>query len=126
MILHDYKNQLDIEGVTFIPDELIQLDELFWNMMSTLNSNIDRNNRTTWNNKTFPGDFSTGICGYYGMPQSDYAWNIRLNNKIKSIFAYLHDIDTNDLCCSMDCLNIMFDYKNKQNHGYIETNLLVI
>ena len=40
-------------------------------------------------NKTFPGEFSTGISGYYGIVQSDYAWYFRCNKLLQTIFFKL-------------------------------------
>ena len=82
--------------------------------MTNLNTNINRFDRKTWNNLTFPGDFSTGIMPYYGMSQSDFAWYHRLKPINIKIFAYLHGVKPDELCSSMDALNIMFNYKNKK------------
>ena len=113
------KLELEEKGYTVLSNilnesELNNTDKLFWEMMYELNPNIDPENRNTWNNKTFPGEFSTGISGYYGMCQSDYAWDIRCNKVIQDIYANYHSVEIDDLCCSMDCVNIMFDYKNKK------------
>ena len=119
--LKEAKEHLNSEGfVVFSPimssSELEHSKNLFWDALQTLNPKIDRFDKTTWTNHTFPEKFSSGIVSYYGLPQSDYAWNIRTNKNIKEIFMHLRGIeDIQDLCCSLDSLSIMFSSKNKSN-----------
>lgn len=113
------KQQLETLGVTvFGPilenEELDQAETLFWQAMTTLNPNINPTERSTWNNKTFPGEFSTGIYAHYGLAQSDFAWYLRCYPKLHQIFASLHNIESDDLVTSMDAISVQFDHRNKK------------
>ena len=118
--LEKSKEELDKLGYVVLSpiltdEELETHDELFWQMMTNLNPNINRLDRNTWNNQTFPGEYSTGICPYYGMPQSDYAWYLRTDTLIHHIYSYYHNVNPEELCCSLDCISVMFSKKNKKN-----------
>jgi len=124
---------LDEKGFVVFKNILTSLEydtalNMFWKMMASLNPNIDRNDRATWTNRTFPGEYDTGINSYYGMCQSDFCWNLRTNPKFKKIFSYVYskskfsDVsheDVKDLCCSMDAINIMFDKRNFSKDSWI-------
>ena len=108
------QNGYVVLGPILSQEEIKESDKLFWEMMCHLNPKIDPKNRQTWQNTTFPGEFSTGICGYYGMAQSDYAWYFRTNPLFRQIFGFYHQVDPSQLCVSMDCLNVMFSKNNKK------------
>jgi hypothetical protein len=113
------KTQLEEEGFTVLSPilsttQLGELEQQFWDTMLLHNPNINRYDRSTWTNKTFPGDFSTGILSYYGMTQSDYLWSIRCHETPKHIFANFHNCATDQLCVSMDAANCMFSSRNKK------------
>lgn len=49
-----------------------------------------------------PGAHMKGFVSLCNLPQSEFAWNARLNPRVKSIFSKLHDCAENDLCVSED------------------------
>ena len=85
--------------------------DLYWKMMTNINRDINRNDRSTWNKNNFPPTFR-GICSYYGICQSDFAWYLRKNNKIQDIFSKIHDCTKDELCTSMDAINMMYSKEN--------------
>lgn len=110
---------LDKEGYVvmhpiFDPARLSQLNDLYWQALQSINPCIDRERKETWINAEFPGEYSTGILGYYGLPQSDYMWELRKSPTLLHIFADFHGVSPDDMCVSLDAMICMFSHKNKK------------
>jgi ectoine hydroxylase-related dioxygenase (phytanoyl-CoA dioxygenase family) len=51
---------------------------------------------------SLPGLASKGFLSLYGFPQGKFAWKLRTNPIVKSIYAGLHECKEDDLCVSLD------------------------
>lgn len=96
--------------------ETTEYDQLLAKMLQDLNPRVKLNDHTTWTNQEMPGDYSTGIVTHYGVPQTDFAWYMRCHPVVQQVFADLHDIDRDELCVSLDGINLQFNYRNKKKH----------
>jgi ectoine hydroxylase-related dioxygenase (phytanoyl-CoA dioxygenase family) len=51
---------------------------------------------------SLPGLASKGFLSLYGLPQGKFAWKLRTNPTVRSIYAGLHECKEDDLCVSLD------------------------
>jgi len=51
---------------------------------------------------SLPGLASKGFLSLYGLPQGKFAWKLRANPIVRSIYAGLHDCKEDELCVSLD------------------------
>lgn len=59
-----------------------------------------RDSKLHWPKASIPGIARKGFMSTMGFPQGKFAWKLRLNEKCKQIYQYLHDED--DLVVGMD------------------------
>lgn len=52
--------------------------------------------------ESLPGLASKGFLSLMGLPHGKFAWSLRTNPKVKSIYAGLHECKENELCVSLD------------------------
>jgi len=62
---------------------------LFWEMMSQLNPDINKDDYFTWTNKQWPGRFSDGISTQDGIGQSEFMWYNRTRPRYIQLFQHL-------------------------------------
>jgi hypothetical protein len=96
--------------------ETCRYDNLLRDLLTKLNPNIHLSDHTTWTNKEMPGDYSTGIVTHYGVPQSDFAWYLRTHPQTQQAFANLYKIHRDELCTSLDGINLQFNYRNHKRN----------
>eukprot|EP00930_Biecheleria_cincta_P054802 TRINITY_DN41201_c0_g1_i1.p1 TRINITY_DN41201_c0_g1~~TRINITY_DN41201_c0_g1_i1.p1 ORF type:complete len:409 (+),score=60.02 TRINITY_DN41201_c0_g1_i1:200-1426(+) len=70
----------------------------FWSAMTAIVPGLDPHKRQTW---TFPKGFR-GIVSTYGLPQADFAWDIRAHPRVYAAFAKI--FGTQDLVASLDAV----------------------
>jgi len=73
----------------------------FWEWLSLISPEIDRDWMRTWSDEDWPSDLR-GIILSHGISQSDFVWYIRGNPKIKEVFAKIWN--TQKLACSLDAV----------------------
>merc|ERR1711918_161270 len=50
-----------------------------------------KESKLNWPKSSTPGLISRGFLSYHGLPHGKFAWNLRLNEKCKKIYQFLHD-----------------------------------
>jgi hypothetical protein len=106
--LENLKITLDTYGVAILPSVLsdeectIMLKEM-WDFFEHITGNkLQRNEKTTWREfyKLYP--LHSMLVQYYSIGHAQFAWNLRQNPKLISIFAKLYDCPEDDLLVSFD------------------------
>lgn len=101
---------LETNGYVVIENVLSQTErkqfiQSFWREINLIIPNFNQQDKKTWK-------FPTGAYGLqrsYGLPQSDFAWLLRTNQSIQSLFA--HIFKSNDLVVSTDSVKITYNKK---------------
>lgn len=75
-----------------------QFCETFWHEMSHIAPGLDRRQPATWN---FPKG-AHGICSSLGLPQSDFAWQVRTSERAHDAFSCAFGV--RDLVVSTDAV----------------------
>jgi hypothetical protein len=60
------------------------------------------NNEIHWPHASIPGIPTKGFCASNAMPQGEFAWETRLNPRVKTVFADLHETKEEEMCVGMD------------------------
>lgn len=68
---------------------------------------------------SLPGLAYKGFLSLYGLPQGKFAWNLRTNPIVKSIYAGLHDCTEDELCVSLDVPFFSPDSSSSRDECYI-------
>jgi ectoine hydroxylase-related dioxygenase (phytanoyl-CoA dioxygenase family) len=102
------RKTLDEYGVAIIPSVLddeeceVMLKEM-WDFFEEITGHkLKRDDRSTWREfyKLYP--LHSMLIQYYGIGHAQFAWNLRQNPKIISIFSKLYDCSEEDLLVSFD------------------------
>ncbi len=112
----EYKQYLDEHGYVVLGDILedsvrTHLVEKFWTCWKECSPRFDRHDKSTWNIKNSPMMFAKGMAIFSGLPHCDFAWETRLQQNIKDVFAQIHG--TSKLCTSFDGFSVFFTKDQK-------------
>jgi hypothetical protein len=102
-------DELTTNGYTVIPnvltsDECDSVWSNMWNWLEALPNGIKRYQPGTWGSDQWPIS-SHGVIKNYGIGQADWVWEVRLNERVKSVFKTLYGTD--NLLTSFDGACIM-------------------
>ena len=106
--LENLKVTLDTYGVAILPSVLTEeecakmLDEM-WDYFELITGNkLKRDDKTTWREfyKLYP--LHSMLVQHYSIGHAQFAWNLRQNPKLVSIFATLYNCSEDDLLVSFD------------------------
>jgi len=85
-------------------DDMKQLEELFWSELEGVVPGLKRAKPMTWKFPRANGASPNGIVRSWGLPQSDFAWYVRLHQRVRQSFARI--FGTQDLVVSMDSVKL--------------------
>ena len=106
--IESLKTTLDTYGVAIIPYVLDEAEcetmlKEMWDYFEHITGNkLDRNDRTTWREFYQLYPLHSMLVQHYSIGHAQFAWNLRQNPKIISIFAKLYDCLEDDLLVSFD------------------------
>lgn len=93
---------------------------LLWEFLTNLNSNLNRNDSTSWINSNWPQTaLKKGIVSGYGAGQSEFMWYLRKRESIKIPFAKIWNCDIGNLVPSFDGFSI---FRPLNNHPEWKTD----
>jgi ectoine hydroxylase-related dioxygenase (phytanoyl-CoA dioxygenase family) len=119
-----YLKYLDDNGYVVIGDMLepaVQsiLVEKFWECWTECSPGFDRFDKTTWTIKNSPMMFAKGMAVFSGLTHSDFAWETRLQGRIRDVFTEVHKTDK--LAVSFDGFSVFFT-KNQKTPSWLHTD----
>ena len=109
-----------------LSDEQIACEsKLFNEMMEECCPNFNKDDKSTWVNRSMPDLFGKAIQGSTNnMAHSDWMWFLRLCPQMKDIFRNVHG--TEDLCVSFDGFSLDWNVENRSKSWLHEDQALNI